>query len=457
MKWPNLLILLSLIACGKHEQPKRLDLRDSDGDQVLNYQESELEKYVANFEPLGKVKGVMRFTLDKIIEVPLSNELNIKDSSLSLAVANKDRVSAENYFSEWSKLRLTKTISLPDLKSEQYQLHLQFEDGSAEPEELLLKTESEIINLGAWSNFLKIQISRENFSSLINGKAFFMLKKKFPKSSLFNEAQAGTIKDKTYRVHYFDGKKSRILYVSNELDFSELLRLMDIKARIISEDDLFFNAHIQEKDQWFVRELKDSDKVLVFTNISKLREKFLKNYTYQKKVLSRKNGKAAASIQFKNSEGAKVYLRITSAHFTQRTFVESKERRSHGGGGGGGREGNAESPYKCTHYLRKVKKETVFLSSLENLFQNLGESEALLNSDYEEQLGNNGPYWEMKLNQPAVNLIWIFINRPASTFTKTGEYDNSCRRDRSISYGTSTNYEGKFEVVIESFVEKIGE
>lgn len=454
MKW---LILLSLIACGKHEQPKKLDLRDSDGDQVLNFQESELEKYVANFEPLGRVNGVMKFTLDKIIEIPLSNEFNIQDASLSLAVANEEKTSAEEYFAEWSKLRLKKYFKLPELKSSQYQLHLQFENGSAEADELLLKTSSEVISLGQWSNLMKIQISRDNLLSLIEGKSSLMLKKKFTKSEFFRETQAGTIKEKTYRLHFFDGNKSRILYVSNELDFSDLLKHLEIKARAISEDDLFFNGHVIEKDQWYVREFKNSDKVLVFTNINKLREKFLENYTYQKKTLSRRNGKAANSIQFNNPEGARVYLRITSAHFTQRSFVESKERRTHGGGGGGGRDGNAESPYKCTHYLRKVKKENAYLSSLENLFVNLGESETLLNSYYEEQLGNAGPYWEMKLNQPAVNLTWEFNNRPDSTFTKTGEYDNSCRRDRSMSYGTSTNDEGKFEVVIESFVEKIGE
>lgn len=40
MKW---FILIILFACGKHDEPKQLDLRDSDGDQVLNYQESTLE------------------------------------------------------------------------------------------------------------------------------------------------------------------------------------------------------------------------------------------------------------------------------------------------------------------------------------------------------------------------------------------------------------------------------
>lgn len=456
MKW---LILLSLIACGKHEQPKKLDLRDSDGDQVLNYQEGALDKYVADFEPLGKVKGVMKFTLDKIIELPLTNELDLRDAALSLAVANEERISTEEYFSEWSKLRLKKTIAPVDLKSSQFQLHLQFENGSAEAEELLLKAGKEIISLGPWSNFMKLQLSRENLSALLEGKAFFMLKKKFPKSPLFQEGQAGTIKDKTYRVHFFDGSRSRILYVSNELEFSELLRHMDIRAKIITEDELFFNWHLIEKDQWHVRSLKDGDKALIFTNLEVLRKEFLKNYTYQKKVLSRVNGKAASVFHFNNQEGAKVYVRISSAQFTHRTFVESRKRKLHGGGGGGGREGSAESPYKCTHYLRNVKKESVILSNLENLFSNLGEEETLLASEIEEQISGKGPYWEVKLNQPAANLEWSFINRPSSTFTVTGEYDNSCgsnaNRGRGAAY--KTNHEGKFEVVIESFVEKIGE
>lgn len=456
MKW---LILLALIACGKHEEPKKLDLRDSDGDQVLNYQEGELEKYVADFEPLGKVNGVIKFTLDKIIELPLSNDLNLKDAALSLAVANEARVSTEEYFSEWSKLRLKKTITLPELKSSQYQVQLLFENGSAEAEELVLKTGKEVLSLGSWSNFMKLQVSRENLKALLEGKAFFMLKKKFPKSPLFNDAQAGTIKEKTYRVHFYDGSKSRILYVSNELEFSELLKHMDIRAKNVSEDELFFNAHLTERDQWHVRELQGGDKVLILTNIEVLRKEFLKNYIYQKKILSRKNGQNASVVQFNNPDGAKVYVKISSAYFTQRTFVERKERKLHGGGGGGGRDGNAESPYKCTHYLREIKKENVLLSNLENLFVNLGEEDTLLGSDFEEQIGAKGPYWEMKLNQPTANLKWSFINRPSSTFIVTGEYDNSCGNNANRGRGAAykTNLEGKFEVVIESFVEKIEE
>ncbi len=58
MKW---LILLALVAsCGKHTQPKALDLHDSDGDQIQNFEESDFDKYVANVESLSEVKGVLR-------------------------------------------------------------------------------------------------------------------------------------------------------------------------------------------------------------------------------------------------------------------------------------------------------------------------------------------------------------------------------------------------------------
>ena len=454
MKW---LILLTLIACGKHEEPNKLDLRDSDGDQVLNHQESELEKYVADIEPLGKVQGVMKLNLDKIIEIPFSNELDIKNNALSLIVSNEDRLKHEEYFSEWSKLRFSGNLAKLNLTSSHYLIHLQFESGSDKAQELVLKHGTETILLGEWSEVMKIQLSAQNLSSLLEGTSFLSLRKKFQKSPLFEDNQDGTIREKTYRVHFFDGKKSKILYVARSLAFPDLLKLMNIKAKAISEDELFFNSDLVEAPRWYMRELKTGGKVIVFSDLEKLNEKILENYIYHKEVLSRVNGKASSTFHFNNPENAKIFVRISSAKYTQRTFIETKKRRTHGGGGGGGREGNANSGYRCTHYLRNIKKEQSYSSNLQDVFVNLGQEETIFNSYVEEEMSEKGVFWEMKLNQPAPNLAWQFINRPSSTYTVTGEYRNSCgdgaNRGRGAAY--STNTEGKFEVVIESYVEKI--
>ena len=46
----KILILLILIACGKHEEPNFVDMRDKDGDQILNYEEDSLNKYIADID-----------------------------------------------------------------------------------------------------------------------------------------------------------------------------------------------------------------------------------------------------------------------------------------------------------------------------------------------------------------------------------------------------------------------
>lgn len=456
MKW---LIILILIGCGKHQEPNHLDLRDSDGDQVLNHEESELDKFVADFETLGKVKGVLKFNLDKIIEIPITNELDYKNNALSLIVSNEKKLIHEDYFAEWSKLRLSGDFATPDLKLSHYTIHLQFEHGPGKAQELLLVKGPEVISLGKWSQVMRLQLSSENLSAILSNKAFLSIKKNFRKSPLFQAEQDKTIRDKTYRVHYYDGSKSKILYVSKSMAFPKLLENLRISPERIDQEEVFFNSDLLSANEWYIRELLNGDKVIVYSNMAELKGKFLEKYTYQRHLLSRVNGEAKTTVKFNNAPDAKIFVRVSSLKYTVRSFYEETERRTHGGGGGGGREGNASSPYKCTHYLRKVKKEETILADLNNLFQNLNQEEMLLGAQVEEEMDGQGLFWEMKLNATPANLEWTFSNRPSSTYTVTGEYNNSCgeaaNRGRGAAY--RTNSEGKFETVIESFVEKIAE
>ena len=72
MKW---LILILFISCGKHESPSAIDLRDEDGDQILNYMEaSQEQKHIANFETLGAIKGTLKIHHLNPVEIKFSNE-----------------------------------------------------------------------------------------------------------------------------------------------------------------------------------------------------------------------------------------------------------------------------------------------------------------------------------------------------------------------------------------------
>lgn len=456
MKW---LILLSLIACGKHEEPRKLDYGDSDGDQILNYEESELSKYVADLEPLGKVKGVLKVNINgNIQEIPFSNELDLQKNALSLLATSERRYIQEDYFLEWSKLRTQKNIPTPELKLLQYQLHVSFENGSDVADELLLLNDKGQLPLGGWSSQMKVNISAENLQALLSGKAFLALRKSFRKSSLFDISKEETIRNKTYRVHVFDGKKSRILYVSNELNFSDLKFLLGVNAsEQVSQDKIFFDSEAPDEDKWYSRELPGGDKVIAYTNLNVLREKMLKDYHYQKKTLQRVNGVPGSPVKFNNPEGAQVYLKISNLSYTSRTFVEARKERTYTMIGGGGLDGDGYSSYNCTHFMRSIKDERIIPTDLLLLFENIQQRETIPSAEILEELYGEQVIWKLKLNQLPAMYEWQLINRPSSTYTITGEYKNSCRNlaNRSRGAAHKTNDEGKFSVVVESYVEKI--
>ena len=134
MKW---LILLMLVACGKHEEPAALDFRDSDGDQVQNAYESDFDKYIANVEKLGIIKGVLKFNTGKEIEeISFTNKIDLNEKTLKLIVSNEKRIKKEDYFSETSILRLEEVKNMP-LEAKQYSLQLEFLATNVSPDELL--------------------------------------------------------------------------------------------------------------------------------------------------------------------------------------------------------------------------------------------------------------------------------------------------------------------------------
>src|SRR5688500_15805550 len=98
MRW---LMLFILIACGKHTAPPAKDLGDNDGDQILNYKDT--DKYIADIEPMDKVKGTLRFHQERTVEVGLSNEINFREDSLRFLVNSRlDKIDQEG-LSEWSR------------------------------------------------------------------------------------------------------------------------------------------------------------------------------------------------------------------------------------------------------------------------------------------------------------------------------------------------------------------
>jgi hypothetical protein len=294
------------------------------------------------------------------------------------------------------------------------------------------------------------------------------LKKASKISPLFKEDTQTTIREKTYKVHYLDNKHSKVMYVSNELTYEEFMDLLHIKkAEFINDNALFFNTHIPSNgDKWFTRQLANGDRILVKTNRDRLRKELLENYTYKKSTISRSNGKMGKFLTLGNKLDAKVFLKLRPGVFTKRSFEESKVKKRHGHGGGGGMHGSGSNFYDCTHFMRNVKKETKHPADIEtimtrSLFASQNKAVGLNffnDAEILEQLDDKGLYWEMKLNDTPVNMVWALPDLPKTTYVVTGEYKNSCS-DAALNRGRgkahSTNKEGSMSFVVESYVEKI--
>jgi hypothetical protein len=448
MKW---LILLALVACGKHQEPAALDYHDSDGDQIQNYKESDFDKYVANFESLGEVKGVIRFNTDKLNEIRFTNQHDLDNNTMELMTANEKRIQTQDYFSEWSRVILQDKIVAPSLKLSQYSVQLEFVTGSDKPDEVLLVKGNTSLKLGDWAEVMKPSISSEDLTALSEGNAKLVLVKKFKKLKFFDETDQ-TIKEKTYRVFYNDSKTTKIFYVSKELEFVSFLEMMKIKKYVpVTEDDYFFNSHLLNETNWYTRELVNGDKIIAKTSFDQLKTKFEQNYTYQKKVISRVNGDVSSVLELKNKPGAKVYLRIRSIQKTMRTFNESVSSRREGGGGG--REGNAGS-MMCHSYRRNITNETLVHFDFNDVVTQMNHPEFFGQEEIYPEISENGLYFETKAELSNENVKLNFNPLPASTYVQSGEYRNNCMPE---ARGQRTNTEGKLSLEVESLVEKIQE
>lgn len=444
MKW---FILLALItACGKHTEPKALDLHDSDGDQIQNYEESEFDKYVANVESLKEVKGVLRVYTDKQREFVFSNNYDLKTRTLEMITGNENQLRLEEYFSEWSKIK----IEGPEIefKKAQYEVNLAFDTGSDKPDHLILINGNEKTRLADWSQNMTLKLSATTLVDLINGKAELALVKKFEHSLAPGQDSNKTIREKTYRVFYDDGSMAKVYYVSKDLNFDDFLAKMKVDIGvIIDEDYLFFSSHDVGDKSWFIRKMQNGDKVVVKNSINVLRETFLKRFSYKKTTIGRLNGKSIGGLNLQNKEGAKVYLRLKSFYKTNKTFVETQEVR---GGGGGGREGNAGG--RCTIHRRLVKTDEVQMLDIEDLAQEIMTPESLTQERVEMRSDDTGTYWEMKLDTANPNSSLMFKSLPANSYVITGEFRSSCDYTGGMQ---STNPEGKLSLEVESYVEKI--
>ena len=458
MRW---LILLLVVSCGKHQEPKALDLRDNDGDQIANAYESEVQKYIANVEPLGKINGTLQFQHFGQVEMNFANEFQ----TVAQAMVGPEQTKNNNYLMEGTKIRISGKLPSIEFKQDFYQVQVTFNEIKTSPKELLLVKGNKVLTLGNWTQTMNVKLMAGDLKSLLDGKAHLEVSKQFDRQPYFEKDQSKTVKDKTYRVFIDDGKKSEVLYVSKDLDINRLKEGLNIKnVREVVENDFFFYSLESDIVGWHQRNFANGDKALVYSNLDKLNQIFKERFQISKSTSTRENGYRKNEILLQNPNASTVYL-IIRASKVMRTFKDGQISQAYSVGGGGRVEGGGVSYDYCTHHIRSYQDKTAEEASFEEIMGQLRFSFGDTGYNFtsadaiEESLDERGIFWKVKLDWPYDTMKIQLANSPESSFTTTGQFKVNCSFGSPRSYSkkppVKTNMEAKFSLEVESYIEKI--
>lgn len=454
MKW--LIFMTLLAACGKHEQPKSVDMQDNDGDQILNFQENGIEKEFAQVPLVGKVKGVLRVYADAIVDLPLNNTIS-SQTALDNIVRLEKKAKVEEHFSEWSFLNITKrALSFQKTNLEMVKFEILLEADSDKGGILYLIRDGSIEKLTELTRTeFKSSLNRQTILDLASGKLKLYLAKRFSNSPDFKEDARDSIKQKTYRIYYNDGKKDSVLYVAKHIHPEQLFEKLNIKPAIVIESELFINSSLDTR--WYYREFNNGEKALVLAKGKDLRNKYLEQFHYQKFILKRENGLSKAKESLNNFAGATIYMRAKPVEKITRTFSEGVSTKNYAYGG----PDNLDT-WSCHHYLRKVLKE---VSEMVPVYDELVDLKITPTNDqhvlkmYPMNLTDEeGIIYEAgTLDYSEANLQIDLKSMHESSFVTTGEYRTDCGRHgrlRKLDAAYTTNFEAKMSMILETFVEK---
>lgn len=446
MKW---LILLALISCGKHEEPKKADLRDYDGDQRVA--EVGFDKYSAHYEELGAIEGSVSFNSAGFNTIEFSNQYDPSTHATRLIVGDSTYAERSQYFAEGSKLKLDVKKQIT-VKGEAIQVTLLFKRYWKDSSELILTYGKTERSFGSWTEHMNISLSKEELEALLDGRAVLRLLKKFKKDKTAAQDSGETIKEKTYKVIISDGKSTKIYYIAKDFTYEQLLAHFKI-SRVVSVDDelLFFDAKAMSGTQWFERKYDNEDVVLVKSTLQELKKEFQKKFKVEKLALHRVNGVPTNALVVSEIKNNKIFLKVRG-NSARREFAKNKRsetKRIH--------SGMSQLNSRCDFFSKDIKKETAFVPDIDALLKNIDLMD-VQDVKYREQEDEKGLFWEVILYTGAEALEFQLKPRAEATYTVTGDYDAKCS---FVSFNsarprkqTKTNDEAFLKFEIESFVER---
>jgi hypothetical protein len=436
-----LLIMILMVSCGR-KTPSPQDFGDSDGDQISNYVENGINKFIANIEVLPEINGVMTVGSTQIA---ISNETDLKNHSLELLTWNLEKINEEDVFNEWSKLKVVSSEKMAQLGSGLHEVTLNFDSGEPNPHSLWLIKEKASKKLAPWSHHMKIKLTAEDIKEVIQGKAYIAF------STLWSENSSASIREKTYRVFMHDGQKGMVKYISYELPFKSFLKEEGINdIHDPQKFDLFSAINLENEPRWWVREINANEKVIIFATPQELSDSYLKSFDKQNLSLKRLNGRGQV-LNIEKAQDALVYIDV-KGFSTKRSFRSYKQKRNYS---------FREIIYDCKFYYHEVSHEQELKMSLNELLEEIkieidGKPVDPASSLVSYQTDQDETFGTLKLKHPGTKVKIEIISRDAATYVTTGLYKRECPHTYAPKVSTQqTNIEGRMELSLETYVEKL--
>lgn len=459
-----LLMFFLIVSCGRHSQPGMKDLRDSDGDGNPNfYEANKLAMYVSDVVPLESVKVEMRIKKVKLINteirVNLSNQLDLEKHSKELLVKNPKHLSIDEYFSEWSKLKVD-SENIPVLPEQaSFRVDLSFNHVKNHPESLLLITKEGTKFLSDWSSLTSLELSKQDLQDILSGVSFISMVRNNKVYSNSTITQDESIKNKTYRVFVNDGVSTAIYYVSKEFPFDQFLKEQGIfEYQDIANQNLLIGKYTSGMPQWWIKEINSKDKVVIKEDLNNLSSFYIAGLEKQNFKIKRNNGTALKSASLDNVADTKILLRFR-AQKTVRSFIIVTENSVYGRRGGG-MHGDPDPGTDCKNYHRKISNETTSEITESELRQalvitSIGQQIQMSPSEMEILSGNDeiGPYFEISFQSVNSTIEVNFNDLGAETFVSTGLYKTTCQGVKLKT--TPTNFEGILDLSIEAYIDTL--
>ncbi|MFL5783446.1 MAG: hypothetical protein ACJ76H_02480 [Bacteriovoracaceae bacterium] len=442
MKW---LVLLLIVACG-HKEPPAQDVGDSDGDHVPNYLEtnSALQKYVAEISPFTSIEGTLSFEVgQKSMQVQFNNNYDVSQNAMRLLTRSVPAILKEDYFSECSRLYPMATELPKNLDGIIHvSLSLTTKDS---PSALFLTDGKSEYQLSAFAKNMDFRLSADELKKIFSGDMFFTLKKKEMENDWSRESN---VRQRTYRVYFYDGTSSRIHYVSHALDFQDYLKLSGIHE----SNELKSVSGFTSDDQrvyWWTRRIGANDYALVKASMKEIASYNIHNFNKSVSIIDRTNGTSGKQLFVKKAATTRFAVKLRGTRAVN-TFTET----------------SAEERYqmnRCTYYTRTVLPGKVMAASKDDILSQIEfrwNDHAMNLDDFpysvSEGFDLDGQYIEIAFERTPEEFTLSLPNLATSTFYPLGNYRISCQVPGPEARPTPIiNGEGQMVLTVESFIEKI--